>query len=55
VADRVKWGFPSSRAEKDGIESDSLKTYLAGMSTKEIVKDLLQRLPENVSLHDIAQ
>lgn len=25
------------------------------MSTKEIVQDLLRRLPENVSLHDIAQ
>jgi hypothetical protein len=25
------------------------------MSTKEIVRDLLQRLPENLSLHDIAQ
>ena len=25
------------------------------MSTKQIVQDLLQRLPENVSLHDIAQ
>ncbi|HEX8372111.1 MAG TPA: hypothetical protein VF585_04985 [Chthoniobacterales bacterium] len=25
------------------------------MSTKEIVQDLLTRLPDNVSLHDIAQ
>ncbi len=25
------------------------------MSTKEIVQDLLRRLPENVSLHEIAQ
>jgi len=25
------------------------------MSTKQIVQDLLQRLPENVSLHDVAQ
>ena len=25
------------------------------MSNKEIVEDLLQRLPENASLHDIAQ
>jgi hypothetical protein len=24
------------------------------MSTKQIVQDLLQRLPENVSLHDVA-
>ena len=25
------------------------------MSTKEIVQDLLQKLPDNASLHDIAQ
>jgi hypothetical protein len=25
------------------------------VSTKEIVQDLLQRLPEDVSLHDVAQ
>jgi len=25
------------------------------MSTKEIVQDLLQKLPEDVSLHDVAQ
>jgi predicted transcriptional regulator len=25
------------------------------MSTKEIVQDLLQKLPEGVSLHDVAQ
>jgi predicted transcriptional regulator len=25
------------------------------MSTKEIVHDLLQKLPENVSLHEVAQ
>lgn len=25
------------------------------MSTKQIVQDLLQRLPENVSLHDVAK
>jgi predicted transcriptional regulator len=25
------------------------------MSTKEIVQDLLRKLPENVSLHDVAQ
>ena len=25
------------------------------MSTKQIVQDLLQRLPEDVSLHDVAQ
>ena len=25
------------------------------MSTKEIVQDLLQRLPDNISLHEVAQ
>jgi len=25
------------------------------MSTKQIVQDLLQKLPENISLHDVAQ
>jgi len=28
---------------------------LTAMSTKEIVQDLLQRLPEDVSLHDVAR
>lgn len=28
---------------------------LEGMSTKEIVRDLLERLPEDVSLHQVAQ
>ncbi len=28
---------------------------LRGVSTKQIVQDLLQRLPEDVSLHDVAQ
>ena len=37
------------------IEFRSVKSHSTVMSTKEIVQDLLQRLPENVSLHDIAQ
>ena len=31
------------------------RRILLGMSTKEIVQDLLQRLPEDVSLHEVAQ
>ncbi len=30
-------------------------THTIDMSTKQIVQDLLQRLPENVSLHDVAK
>lgn len=32
-----------------------LPTHTIDMSTKQIVQDLLQRLPENVSLHDVAK
>ena len=31
------------------------ETQIAGMSTKQIVQDLLEKLPEDVSLHDVAQ
>jgi len=37
------------------IEFRREKPHTTNMSTKEIVHDLLRRLPENVSLHDIAQ
>jgi hypothetical protein len=40
----------SNRLEFFGQQAHSL-----GMSTKQIVQDLLQRLPENVSLHDVAK
>lgn len=32
-----------------------MREHNANVSNKEIVTDLLQRLPENASLHDIAQ
>jgi predicted transcriptional regulator len=32
-----------------------LPRHTIDMSTKQIVQDLLQRLPENVSLHDVAK
>ena len=31
------------------------KRTLPGMSTKEIIQDLLQKLPEDVSLHEVAR
>ncbi len=37
------------------LESLRSKAHASPMSTKQIVQDLLQKLPENVSLHDIAQ
>lgn len=38
-----------------GLEIGLLPTHTVGMSTKQIVQDLLQRLPEDVSLRDVAQ
>lgn len=40
---------------KVGIEFREVQPHTSHMSTKEIVQDLLQRLPENISLHEIAQ
>lgn len=40
---------------KAGIEFREVQPHTSHMSTKEIVQDLLQRLPENISLHEIAQ
>ncbi len=37
------------------VEFRRLRAHRVDMSTKEIVQDLLRRLPENVSLHEIAQ
>ena len=31
------------------------RPFSSSMNTKQIVQDLLQRLPEDVSLHDVAQ
>lgn len=40
---------------KSGLESVRLEADIATMSTKQIVQDLLQKLPEDVSLHDVAR
>ena len=37
------------------LESLHANGHTLRMSTKQIVQDLLQKLPENVSLHDVAQ
>lgn len=37
------------------LEIPLLAMDTSDMSTKQIVQDLLQRLPENVSLHDVAK
>ena len=37
------------------LESLRSEAHTPHMSTKQIVQDLLQKLPENVSLHDVAQ
>src|SRR5207253_1401972 len=50
--------------QRSGMNGSPLEFHLAlapatphsnRMSTKQIVQDLLQRLPEDVSLHDVAQ
>ena len=43
------------RRRKPGLESSLPEADTPRMSTKQIVQDLLQKLPEDVSLHDIAQ
>jgi predicted transcriptional regulator len=37
------------------LESPRSPAHTPHVSTKQIVQDLLQKLPENVSLHDVAQ
>jgi hypothetical protein len=41
--------------KSESLECLGLEAHTWHMSTKEIVQDLLQRLPEDVSLHDVAQ
>jgi hypothetical protein len=38
-----------------GLESPDSTAHTLPVSTKEIVQDLLQKLPEDVSLHDVAR
>ena len=40
---------------KPSLESPRPEAHTLHMSTKQIVQDLLQKLPEDVSLHDVAQ
>jgi hypothetical protein len=40
---------------KAGLDPSHGVAHTPLMSTKQIVQDLLQKLPEDVSLHDIAQ
>jgi len=43
------------QSKKVSLESSLEETQIAPMSTKQIVQDLLQKLPEDVSLHEVAQ
>ena len=40
---------------KSALERFRPQADIVPMSTKEIVQDLLEKLPENVSLHDVAR
>jgi hypothetical protein len=40
---------------KPSLESPRSAAHTPPVSTKQIVQDLLQKLPEDVSLHDVAQ
>ena len=37
------------------LESPASRAHTVRMSTKQIVQDLLEKLPEDISLHDVAQ
>ena len=47
----------ASREERRGLYVDLAgpQWHTLSMSTKEIVQDLLQKLPEDVSLHEVAR
>jgi len=38
-----------------GVEKTNLRVHTSDMTNKQIVEDLLQRIPEGASLHDIAR
>ena len=53
---RVAWGLcDSTFFPEPCLESPDPQAHTLHMSNKQIVQDLLERLPENVSLHDVAQ
>jgi hypothetical protein len=41
--------------EQATLEKTDFRVHTSDMSNKQIVEDLLQRIPEDASLHDIAQ
>jgi hypothetical protein len=41
--------------EQATLEKTDFRVHTSDMSNKKIVEDLLQRIPEDASLHDIAQ
>jgi predicted transcriptional regulator len=47
--------FAENQSRKSNLASSYPETHGCHMSTKQIVQDLLQKLPEDVSLHDIAR
>jgi len=48
----VIWQFLTGKAT---LEKTDFRVHTAVMSNKQIVEDLLQRMPDGASLHDIAQ
>ena len=40
---------------KTALEKTNVRVHTPDMDNKQIVEDLLQRIPEGASLHDIAQ
>jgi predicted transcriptional regulator len=51
IVTRLRCGL----APEPSLESPRSATHTSHVSTKQIVQDLLQKLPEDVSLHDVAQ
>lgn len=51
---RQDWEKASWRVQP-ALESPHSAAHTPHVSTKQIVQDLLQKLPEDVSLHDVAQ
>ena len=47
--------FQEIGMRKTALEKIDVRVHTPGMDNKQIVEDLLQRIPEGASLHDIAQ
>jgi hypothetical protein len=52
---RIVTRLRCGRRLKPNLESPRSAAHTPRVSTKQIVQDLLQKLPEDVSLHDVAQ